>query len=563
MKLKNSFFYTLGEDVKDEESISGSLLVRSGMIKKTSTGIYMFLPLGLRIIDNIKQIVREEMDKTGAQEMLMPSLIASEVYGSCGRLEAFGDSMFKLKDRANRDMVLGPTHEELFTIAAKSMIRSYRHMPFTLYQIGDKFRDEARPRFGLIRVKEFFMKDAYSFDKDEASLDISYKRIYDAYINIFDRMGIDYKIVRADTGAMGGSLSEEFQAVTDIGEDNLVLCDHCDYASNLEVSNYQIADCNEDKQSLELVKTPESKTIEEVAAYLNIPTSKTVKAMLMNVDGELVVFFLRGDRTFNESKACKLLNAREITFASDDLIASSNAVPGFTGPISLNAKKVLDSEILHMKNFCVGANREGYHYINANTEDFEYDLIGNITDAVEGDICPKCGGTLYFKRGIEIGNTFKLGTKYSEKLNLIYLDENNTEKYVWMGCYGIGIGRILAAIIEQNNDEHGMILPMNIAPYKVAIVLINDSDNAVSYANNLHDELEKRKIPTILDDRDERAGVKFNDMDLIGIPIRITVGKKFNDDLLEIKIRKTSEVYDVSPDNIISHISDLIEKETK
>ncbi len=562
MKLKNSYFYTIREDVKDEDSRSGNLLVRSGMIKKTSAGVYMFLPLGLKTLEKIKSIVKEEMDRAGAQELLMPSLIPSEVYATCGRLEAFGNSMFHLNDRSMHEMVLGPTHEELFTIAAKSMVKSYKNLPFTIYQMADKFRDEARPRYGLIRVKEFIMKDAYSFDRNEESLNESYMKMYNAYKRIFDRMDIDYKIVKADTGAMGGSLSEEFQAVTDIGEDILVLCDKCDYASNMEVSEFKVEETPEAKQQLELVETPNASSIEEVSEFLGLDVKKTVKAMLMNVSGELVVFFIRGDRELNESKVCKLFKVSEINFADDALIATSNACPGYTGPIDLNAKIVVDEEVLKMKNFCVGANKHGFHYINANVSDFKYDIAANISTVVEGDTCPHCNGKLYFKKGIEIGNTFKLGTKYAEKLGLTYLDEENQENVVTMGCYGIGVGRILASVVEQNNDDHGLILPMNIAPYNVAIVLINVNDEEQNkYANELHDRLETLGIEVLLDDRDERAGVKFNDMDLIGIPLRITIGKKFTDGYVEVKNRRSGESEDISINDLVDYISKRVEEE--
>lgn len=559
MKLKGKYFFTLREDAKDEDSISGNLLVRAGMIKKTSAGGYMFLPLGLKVLDNIKRIVKEEMDNAGAQELLMPSLIPAEVYEQCGRLDAFGNSMFRLKDRANHDMVLGPTHEELFTIAAKSMVKSYKDLPFNLYQQADKFRDEARPRYGLIRVKEFIMKDAYSFDANEAGLDISYKKMYDAYNNIYDRIGIDYKIVRANVGAMGGTLSEEYQAVTDIGEDTLVLCDGCDYASNLEVSTTKYTEDNEEKKAKELVFTPHAKTIEEVINFLNIDIKKSVKALLMQANEELVILFIRGDRELNESKACQLLGVSEIAFANDELIATSNAVPGFTGPIDLNCKVVIDEEILLMKNFCCGANKDEHHYINVNVEDIKYDIVGDIKNVIEGDICPNCGNKLYFKKGIEIGNLFKLGTKYSEHLGLTYLDENNKAQYVVMGCYGIGIGRILAAVVEQNNDEKGMILPMNIAPYQVCIVAINTKDEEqMEYAENLYNNLIKKGIDVLFDDRDERAGIKFNDMDLIGIPIRITVGKKYAENKVELKLRKESESQDISIDEIEKTVVNMV-----
>lgn len=560
MKLKNSYFYTLRENAKDEDSISGNLLVRSGMIKKVSSGIYMYLPLGLKVLDNIKKIIKEEMDKTGATELLMPSLIPEEIYDVCGRNQALGSSMFHLKDRYNKPYVLGPTHEELFTIAAKSMVRSYKDLPFTIYQDAPKYRDEARPRFGLIRVREFFMKDAYSFDKDEEGLSVSYKKMYDAYKNIFDRIGLNYAIVRADTGVMGGSLSEEFQAITDIGEDVLVLCDKCDYASNMEIATHKIETKEEPQRDLELVATPNAKTIDEVCHYLNLDVTKSVKALLMNINEELVIFFIRGDRELNETKVTKLLNCEEVLFASDELISKSNAVPGYTGPINLNgAKIIIDEEVKTMTNFVVGANKEGYHYINANLSDFNYDICADIVNVKENDICPNCGGKLYFKKGIEVGNTFKLGTKYSEKFGLTYLDENNKSNPVVMGCYGIGPGRILASLIEQNNDEKGIIFPLNVAPFKVCIAALNTKDETcMEIANKLYDELNNAGIDTLLDDRDERPGIKFNDLDLLGIPIRITLGKKLSENKVEFKLRKETESIDLDLNDVVNHIKEYL-----
>lgn len=559
MKLKNSYFYTLREDAKDEESISGNLLVRSGMIKKVGAGIYMYLPFGLKVLQKIQKIVKEEMDNAGAQELLMPSLIPSDYYEACGRVEAFGKDMFNLKDRYEKPFVLGPTHEELFTIAAKSMVRSYKDLPFTIYQQADKFRDEPRPRYGLIRVREFIMKDAYSFDRNEESLEESYQKMKTAYNKIYDRLGIDYKIVRSDTGAMGGSLSEEYQAITNIGEDVIVLCDKCDYASNLEVSKCISKEVVEEEKKLELVETKNQQTIEEVCSFLNLDTKKSVKALLMNANNELVVFFVRGDRELNLNKACKLLGVKEINFADDALIATSNAVPGFTGPINLNAKMVIDEEVLKMKNFCCGANKEDYHYINANISDIKDYIYGDIVNVIEGDICPKCGGSLYFKKGIEIGNLFKLGTKYAEKLGLTYLDENNKEQVVTMGCYGIGVGRILASIIEQNNDENGIILPMSIAPFEVSIVLIDSkNEEQVNLANELYTNLSQNGVDVLLDNRDERPGVKFKDMELIGIPLRITVGKKASDNIVEVKERTAKEFKEFNSNEVIEYVLEYI-----
>ena len=560
MKLRNSYFYTLREDAKDEESVSGNLLVRSGMIKKVAAGIYMYLPLGLRTYKKVQQIIKEEMDRAGAQELLMPSLMPAEVYETCGRVEAFGDDMFNLKDRKGAHMVLGPTHEEMFTIAAKAMVRSYKDLPFTLYQQAEKFRDEPRPRFGLIRVREFIMKDAYSFDRDDESLSVSYGKMFNAYKRIFDRMGINYVIVNASVGAMGGDLSEEFQAVTDRGEDTLVLCDGCDYASNLEVGTYKYIDDNEPEKELELVETPHCKTIEEVCNFLHLDIKKSVKALLMNVDGKLTIFFVRGDRDLNETKALKLLKGKELGFANDELIATSNAVPGFTGPVNLEgATIVVDEEVKHMKNFCVGANKEGYHYINCNFKDIKADVVGDIGTVVEGDICPKCGGTFYFKKGIEIGNTFKLGKHYAEDLGLTYLDEQGASQIPTMGCYGIGPGRVLASIIEQNNDENGMILPMNIAPYHVALVQIDmNNKEQTKVAEGIYNTLTYMGIEVLYDDRDERPGVKFKDMELIGIPLRITVGKLITENKVEWRERTATENQTVDINEVVNKVQEYV-----
>ena len=556
MKLKNNYFYTIREDIKDEEAISGKLLVRSGMIKKSSAGVYIYLPIGYKVLKNIESIIREELNKEGLLELSMPTLIPREIYAQTGRTDSFGSSVFSLKDRFNRDYILGPTHEELFTIASLSCIKSYKDMPYSLYQFQTKFRDEPRPRYGLIRVREFVMKDAYSFDKDLDGLDKSYEKIFNAYKRIFDRIGINYKIVRADTGVMGGLLSEEFQALTEIGEDTLVLCDKCDFASNIEVTKHIVNEnSNKEEKNIELIETKSKETIEDVCNFLNIDIRDSVKALLMNVDGSLVIFFVRGDRELNEVKALKALNANEISFANDELIATSNAVPGYTGPVGLNAKVVIDEEVLKMKNFCCGANKEGYHYINANVKDINYDIVADIVNVKEGDICPNCGGKLYFKKGIEIGNTFKLGTKYSEALGLNYSDEFNKLKPVVMGSYGIGLGRCMAAVVEQHNDDKGIIWPDTIAPFKTSIVIVNTKDEIQNtVANYLYDELMKNNIDTILDDRNERLGVKLNDMDLIGVPYRIVVGKRASEGIVELKRRDNDEILEINVSKILEYI---------
>lgn len=541
MRLKNQFFYTLREDVKDEETRSGNYLVRSGMIKKVGTGIYLFMPLGLKVLKKIEQIIREEMNKTGAQELLMPALIPEDYYVQSGRKEVFGHDMFSLKDRYERGYVLGPTHEELFVYAAKEMIHSYKDMPFNIYQIANKYRDEPRPRFGLIRTREFMMKDAYSFDVDDEACEASYQKMFQAYQNIMERVGLEYKIVRAGTGAMGGNLSEEFQAVTEIGEDTLVLCPNCDYASNLEVSACIVDETEsyEEEKELELVHTPNAGTIEEVAAFLEEDPSQFVKTLIYQVDGKFYACLIPGDRELNEEKLRTLLQAKEVVLADkEDVERITKAKIGFAGPIQLSIPIVMDHHVQMMKNFIVGANQTDYHYKNVNLKDFKTKKIGDIIEVKEGDLCPKCGAKLTFKKGIECGNTFKLGTKYSESLGLNYLDQNNQLKPVVMGCYGIGLARIMTAVAEQRADEMGIAWPVSIAPYQVALVLINGKDEVQkTVADQLYQIIQSMGFEVLYDDRDERPGVKFKDMELIGIPVQITVGKKAQDGMIEIKKR--------------------------
>ena len=560
MKLKDKYFFTLREDQRDEDSVSGNLLVKAGYIKKTSAGVYMMLPLGLKVQEKIENIIRNNMNETGAQEVKMPALIAAEYYEDSGRMSGFGPSIFQLKDRTGKQMVLGPTHEELFAYAAKSMIRSYKNMPFTLYQFQDKFRDEPRARFGLVRVKEFVMKDAYSFDKDENGLDKSYKLMFDAYKKSFDEMNLNYRIVKADTGIMGGLLSEEFQAIAPLGEDTVIYCDDCDFSSNMEITPVVRKPIEkQEPKKIEEVSTPNCESIEDVCKLLKLDTNNSVKALLMNVDGQLVAFFINGERELNETKVLKLLNANEIQFADDKLIATSNAVAGFCGPIDLNCKVVIDNEILQMSNFVCGANKKGCHFINANPSDIKYDVVADIVCAKDGDLCPNCGKPLKFTKGIEIGNTFKLGTKYSKAMDLQYADESNKLQDVWMGSYGIGIGRTMAAIVEQSHDDKGIIWPNNIAPFKVIILVMSSKDEVQNkLANDLYNKLNAAGIETMLDDRDERPGVKFNDAELIGIPYRITVGKGAPENIVEFKPRTVETAENLNVDELLNKIDQYI-----
>lgn len=565
MKLKTSYFFTLRENVKDEDSVSGNLLVRSGMIKKNSSGIYMYLPLGYRVLKKIEQVIREEMDMTGAQEVLMPALIPEEVYEQSGRRALIGSSMFSLKDRFDKPFVLGPTHEELFLMAAQNKVKSYKDLPFNIYQFQTKFRDEPRPRFGLIRVREFIMKDAYSFDTTLEGLDISYNKMDKAYRNSFDRMGLNYKVVTADTGVMGGLLSEEFQAVTDIGEDTLVLCDSCDFSSNIEV-----APCVSESLKLESflemeeLYTPNVGKIKDLVDNYQIPIEKMTKSMIYKIDDKFYLIMVRSDDEINEVKLQKLFGAQSVSLAeNDDVVRLTNAKVGFAGPVGISIPVIADHRIQSMSNFLVGANKSDYHIKNVNVDrDFKVNQYADIRNIREGDVCPKCHkGHIHFSKGIEIGNIFKLGDKYAKALGLNYLDQNNQLNPVIMGSYGIGPGRCMAAIVEQNHDDYGIIWPKEIAPYHVAIVIINSKvETQINVAEDLYNQLLKAKVDVILDDRDERPGVKFNDMDLIGIPLRITVGKSIEQGQVEVKFRNEKEVKLVNIEDIKQFVLDYISK---
>lgn len=564
MRLNNSFFYTMREDAKDEDSRSGNLLVRAGMIKKTSSGIYMIMPMGKRVLAKIENIVREEMDRAGAQELLMPAMILEDVYEKSGRREAFGSNMFSLKDRYQKNYVLGPTHEELFAVAAMMKGKSYKDFPYNLYQIQTKYRDETRPRYGLIRVREFIMKDAYSFDVDLDGLDVSYQKMYEAYCKSFDRMGITYKIVKADTGAMGGLLSEEFQAITSIGEDIVVGCENCDFSSNLEITEVvdEAVENNAELLPYELVETPNAKTIEEVAEFFHRDVKDFVKTLVYRVDGKTYAFMLRGDRELNETKALKLLGANEIELADfTEVERVTHARVGFAGPIGIDCPVIMDREVTHLKNFIVGANKSDHHYVNVNLRDFEVEMTADIAQVHEGDRCPKCGGKLKFEHGIEVGNLFKLGTKYASTMGLQYLDKNNKLQPVVMGSYGIGLERCMAAVVEQHNDEHGIIWPISIAPYAVSIVIISMKDEKQKQAaEEMYEALENAGIEVLLDDRDERPGVKFKDMELIGIPYRVTVGRGIVDGKVELVDRSSNEKIEISVEECIERLKNALNK---
>lgn len=542
MKMSNMLISTLREVPAEAEIDSHKLMLRSGMMRKMAAGIYNYMPLGLKVLKKVEDIVREEMDAAGAQEFLASAMIPAELWQESGRWDAYGAEMFRLKDRGNRDFCLGPTHEEVFTDIARNEIKSYKQLPLNLYQIQTKYRDERRPRFGIMRSREFIMKDAYSFDRNQEGLDIAFNKMHDAYVKIFNRCGLDAKPVQADSGAIGGANSAEFMVKSEVGEDDVVFCDCCNYAANIEK-----AACTPEKEEkqdfLELreVETPNAKTIEEVAAFFGKDAKKLAKTILFNADGKIVAVMVRGDREINEVKVTNAIgevNSLELA-SNEEVQNATNAVVGFAGPIGIKVDILLvDEEVANMYNFIVGANKTGYHIENVNYgRDFE-GTVGDFRNVTAGEKCPDCGGTVTIARGTEVGHIFKLGTKYSEAMNANFIDEDGKEKPFVMGCYGIGVTRTMASIIEQHHDENGIIWPLAVAPYHVSVIPVNVKDEEqVRVANELYDELISMGVEALLDDRNERAGVKFKDSELMGIPMRVTVGKKIGDGEVEFKLR--------------------------
>lgn len=568
MLISKTIIPTLRQVPAEAEIISHQLMLRAGLLRKSSTGVYSYLPLGYRVIKKISKIVREEMDNFGGQEVLLPIMQPAELWQESGRWSVYGDEMFRLKDRHQRDFCLGPTHEEIITDLVKGDVNSYKQLPLLLYQIQNKYRDEQRPRFGLMRGREFIMKDLYSFDKDEQGLDVSYNKMYQAYSNVFTSCGLKFRAVEADSGAIGGSSTHEFMVMAETGEAAIVYCDNCDYAANVEK-----ASCKSDIQDakplkeLELISTPQVGTIEELTSFLGVKASQTVKTLIYLADNELVATMVRGDRELNEVKLYNLLGCTTLEMASSELVKEKlNLDIGFLGPIDLPIKIYADEEIAKTQNMIVGGNKLDYHYVNANIDrDFKVTKVADLRMIEAGEPCPKCQASLLKARGIEVGQIFKLGTKYSEALNLKILDENGKEKLVVMGCYGIGVSRTMAACIEQNYDENGIIWPMSIAPYQVIIVPVNTKDEeTVAVCTDLYHQLQKLEVEVIMDDRNERAGVKFKDSDLIGYPIRVTVGPKtIQAGNVEIKLRRTNQEEMVSIENAGQWITAKIKEELK
>lgn len=544
---------TLRELPADAVVVSHQYMLKAGMMRKIGNGIYSFLPLAWRSIQKVEKIIREEINKTGAQEIMMPIVQPAELWQKTGRWDVFGPEMFKLKDRNDREYCLGPTHEELVTSLIQMDTTSYKQLPVSVYQIQNKYRDEKRPRFGLMRSREFIMKDGYTFDADEEGLDKQYKLMYDAYTRIFTRCGLTFRPVIADSGAIGGSGSHEFEVLADSGEADIVYCENCDFAANIEAVDPLTVKCDihNDKEK-ELVETPGQHTIEMVCDFLHAPVAQSVKAVVYNVDGLVVLAMVRGDHEVNETKIQHIYNAINVDMASDEDLKKVGLTAGYISPIGLKRTKgfdiLVDPTVMEMQDACCGANEKDKHYIHVNpARDFTDVRVETIRQIQEGDVCPHCGGKIVRCRGIEVGQVFKLGTKYSEALHATFLDNQGKSHPFVMGCYGIGVTRTVAASIEQNHDDDGIIWPVAIAPYEAVIVPANNkSEEVMAAARKLYEDMEDSRDEVVLDDRNERAGIKFKDADLIGYPVRVTIGKKWQQSgCVEIKIRRSGEVVEV------------------
>ena len=561
---------TLREVPSDADVVSQQLMLRAGFMRKTANGLYSFLPLGWRSIKKIEAIVREEMDRASAQEIMMPILQPAEIWKESGRWNAYGAEMMRINDRHDNEFCLGPTHEEMITTLVKNEINSYRQLPVNLYQIQSKFRDERRPRYGLMRSREFIMKDAYSFDVDEAGLEESYKSMYDAYTRIFNRCGLTFRPVEADSGAIGGSGTHEFMAIAEAGEADIVYCTKCDYAANIEIGKPGIMKQEEEAlQELSVVDTPNASTIEAVADMLNLPLHKTIKAVVFSIDGKVVLAIVRGDHEVNEvAVQHAVLGSVEPEMATPEELEKVGLTAGFISPVGLQQTEefaiVVDESVMETYNVCGGANKKDAHYVNINPKrDFNVDdiIVAPIRLITKDDVCPKCGGSLEHAKGIEVGQVFKLGTKYSEALQATFLDQNGRPNPMIMGCYGIGVSRTLAAAIEQYHDENGIIWPRSIAPFEAVIVPINAKDEALmSTSQTIYTALQEAGVDVLLDDRKDRAGVKFKDADLIGYPLRLTVSKNtLENNEVEIQIRKSGEAITCAIDSVATKVTELLQ----
>jgi len=570
MRYSSYFIPTLKETPSEAEIVSHKLMLRAGLIRKLTSGVYTYMPAGLKSIRKVENIIREEMNRAGAIELLMPTVQPAELWQESGRWEFYGRELLRFKDRHDRDSCLGPTHEEVITDLVRREIHSYKQMPVNFYQIQGKFRDEIRPRFGIMRGREFIMKDAYSFDADEKGAEKSYERMYEAYQNIFRRCGLRFRAVEADTGSIGGNFSHEFMVLSETGEDQIVNCTSCDYAANLEKAEVkqkpdQDIQAKEDAAALEEVETPDKKTIEEVSAFLSISPDRLVKTLIYTVDNNTVAVLVRGDRELNEAKLKNLLKADQLEMASQDMVRSITGAPvGFAGPVGLKIKIIADNDIKGMADFVTGGNRKDLHLRNVNLgRDFKADMFGDLRLITPSDRCPRCLSEIRFGRGIEVGHIFKLGTKYSKAMKAMYLDEQGVEREAVMGCYGIGVSRTVAAAIEQNHDKDGIIFPIPVAPFEVLILPLQMNEKDVADAAEvIYSGLMEKGIDVLLDDRDLRAGFKFKDADLLGIPLRITIGsRELKNGKVEMKLRTESESslisYNDAAGIIIDKVKDL------
>ena len=559
---------TLREIPSDAVVVSHQYMLKAGMMRKVSNGLYAFLPLALRSIRKVEDIVREEMNAIGSQEILMPITQPAEIWKQSERWDVYGEEMFKLNDRHGHEYCLGPTHEELVTVLAKMDTSSYKQLPVSLYQIQNKYRDEKRPRFGLVRSREFIMKDAYTFDMDEEGLDRQYHLMYDAYTRIFTRCGLHFRPVVADSGAIGGSGSHEFEVIADSGEADIVYCKDCDFAANIEaVEPKALSSSVHNDKAKEIVETPGQHTIQMVCDFLHVSVVCSVKAVVYKLDDTVVLALVRGDHEVNEVRLQNLFNAVNVGLASDEDLKRCGLIAGYISPIGLkkadNFEIIVDTTVMEMEDACCGANAVDKHYVHVNPKrDFEDVRVETIRLITAEDCCPKCGGMIELKKGIEVGQVFKLGTKYSEKLGCTYLDRDGKTHPMVMGCYGIGITRTVAASIEQNHDKDGIIWPVAIAPYEVVIVPANNKDEGVmNAARHLYDEMEDCRDEVILDDRDERAGIKFKDADLIGYPIRVTIGKKWKESgLVEVRLRRSGVVSEVALADCKTKVLEMLEE---
>lgn len=557
---------TLRELPSDAVVMSHKYMLKAGMMRKIANGTYAYLPLAFRSIQKIENIIRTEINKTGAQEILMPIIQPAEIWQATGRWNVYGEEMFKLKDRHGRDYCLAPTHEEMVTTLIQMDTNSYKKLPVSVYQIQNKYRDEKRPRFGLMRSREFIMKDGYTFDANEEGMNKQYELMYDAYTRIFTRCGLKFRPVIADSGAIGGKASHEFEVLADSGEADIVYCKDCDFAANIEAvkPNTLTSDVKNDKEK-EIVQTPGQHTIEKVCNYLHLPVKSSVKAVVYKLDDTVVLAMVRGDHEVNEVRLQSIYNAINVDMASDEDLKACGLTAGYISPIGLKTSEhfdiICDASVMEMQDACCGANVKDEHYIHVNpARDFGNVKVDTIRQIDAGDVCPHCGGKIVLTKGIEVGQVFKLGTKYSEKLDATFLDNNGKSRPMFMGCYGIGVTRTVAASIEQNHDENGIIWPVAIAPYEVVIVPANNkSEDVMKAAEGLYNALESSQDEIVFDDRAERAGIKFKDADLIGYPLRVTIGKKWQESgCVEIKLRRTGEVFEVPYENCAEKVEELL-----